>query len=191
MRIIFFLLLICNVLNAKVVINEFSANKGSWTFDGEWIESDWIELYNSSSSSQLSNIDFNNDGINDVFVFERIGDRTLALIKNSNGSDLNYTYSKEYSSSFPKLEKWALLLDFNCDGKEDIFTYNDSYVRVYKNTSDDNSLSFEVETNALISDLGPIQSAIIISEVDIPSFVDVDFDGDIDVLTFKQSGGYV
>ena len=143
------------------------------------------------SSSQLSNIDFNNDGINDVFVFERIGDRTLALIKNSNGSDLNYTYSKEYSSSFPKLEKWALLLDFNCDGKEDIFTYNDSYVRVYKNTSDDNSLSFEVETNALISDLGPIQSAIIISEVDIPSFVDVDFDGDIDVLTFKQSGGYV
>jgi len=143
------------------------------------------------SSSQLSNIDFNDDGINDVFVFERVGDRTLAFIKNSAGTDLKYTYSVEYSNSFPKLEKWALLVDYNCDGKEDIFTYNDSYVRLYKNTSTNNSLSFEIESNALISDLGPIQSAIIISEVDIPSFVDVDFDGDIDVLTFKQSGGYV
>lgn len=143
------------------------------------------------SSSQLSNIDFNNDGVNDVFVFERIGDRTLAFIKNTSGSDLSYSYSKEYSYDFPKLEKWALLIDFNCDGKEDIFTYNDSYVRLYKNTSVGTSLSFELETDALISDLGPIQSAIIISEVDIPSFVDVDFDGDLDVLTFKQSGGYV
>lgn len=143
------------------------------------------------SSSQLSNIDFNNDGINDIFVFERIGNRTLAFLKNTAQSDLVYTYSKNYSNLFPALDKWALLVDFNCDGKEDIFTYNDSYVRIYKNTSDGSNLSFEIETDALISDLGPIQSAIIISEVDIPSFVDVDFDGDIDVLTFKQSGGYV
>lgn len=143
------------------------------------------------SSSQLSNIDFNDDGVNDIFVFERIGNRTLAFTKNSSGLDLNYTYSKEYSYAFPALNKWALLVDFNCDGKEDIFTYNDSYVRLYKNTSEGATLSFELETDALISDLGPIQSAIIISEVDIPSFVDVDFDGDIDVLTFKQSGGYI
>ena len=75
--------------------------------------------------------------------------------------------------------------------KEDIFTYNDSYVKVYKNSSVGGELSFQLEKSALISDLGPILSAVIISEVDIPSFVDVDGDNDIDILTFKQSGGYI
>ena len=66
MRIIFFLLLICNVLNAQVVINEFSANKGSWTFDGEWIESDWIELYNSSANTIDLSTYFLSDNQNDL-----------------------------------------------------------------------------------------------------------------------------
>lgn len=143
------------------------------------------------NSCQLSNIDLNFDGKKDIFVFERIGDRVLCFINNNNGIGSNFDYSINYSNDFPNLEKWALLIDYNCDGKEDIFTYNDSYVKVYKNTSQAENLSFQIETTALISDLGPIQSAIIISEVDIPSFVDVDGDGDIDVLTFKQNGGYV
>lgn len=143
------------------------------------------------NSCQLSNIDFNNDGKKDIFVFERIGDRILCFLNANDGIGTEFDYSLEYSNVFPELKKWALLIDFNCDGKEDIFTYNDSYVKVYKNTSQAENLSFQLETTALISDLGPIQSAIIISEVDIPSFVDVDGDGDIDVLTFKQSGGYV
>ena len=64
-------------------------------------------------------------------------------------------------------------------------------LKYIENTSQGENLSFQIETQALISDLGPILSAIIISEVDIPSFIDVDGDQDIDVLTFKQSGGYV
>ena len=143
------------------------------------------------NSCQLSNIDFNNDGKEDIFVFERIGDRILCFLNANDGVGTEYDYSLEYSSVFPELKKWAVLIDYNCDGKEDIFSYNDSYVKVYKNTSQAENLSFQIETTALISDLGPILSAIIISEVDIPSFVDVDGDGDIDVLTFKQSGGYV
>ncbi|MDA9897963.1 T9SS type A sorting domain-containing protein [Flavobacteriales bacterium] len=143
------------------------------------------------NSCQLSNIDMNNDGKKDIFVFERIGDRNVCFLNNNDGVGSNFAYSKDYSNAFPKLKKWALLVDYNCDGKEDIFTYNDSYVRVYKNTSEGENLSLEIETSAIVSDLGPILSAIIISEVDIPSFVDVDGDNDIDVLTFKQSGGYV
>ena len=143
------------------------------------------------NSCQLSNIDLNNDGKKDIFVFERVGDRVLCFLNNNDGVGADFDYSKDYSKNFPELNKWALLVDFNCDGKEDIFTYNDSYVKVYKNTSQGENLSFQIVTHALISDLGPILSAIIISEVDIPSFVDVDGDQDIDVLTFKQSGGYI
>ena len=143
------------------------------------------------NSCQLSNIDLNNDGKKDIFVFERVGDRVLCFLNDNDGVGTDFDYSQDYSKDFPDLNKWALLVDFNCDGKEDIFTYNDSYVRVYRNTSQGENLSFQIETQALISDLGPILSAIIISEVDIPSFIDVDGDQDIDVLTFKQSGGYV
>ena len=143
------------------------------------------------NSCQLSSIDLKNDGKKDIFVFERVGDRVLCFLNNNDGVGSDFDYSKDYSKDFPDLNKWALLVDFNCDGKEDIFTYNDSYVKVYRNTSQGENLSFQIETQALISDLGPILSAIIISEDDIPSFVDVDGDQDIDVLTFKQSGGYV
>ena len=143
------------------------------------------------NSCQLSNIDLNNDGKIDVFVFERVGDRVLCFLNNNDTIGTDFNYSKNYSKNFPSLYNWALLVDYNCDGKEDIFTYNDSYVKVFKNTSQAENLSFQVEEQALISDFGSIQSAIIISEVDIPSFVDVDGDQDIDVLTFKQSGGYM
>ena len=143
------------------------------------------------NSCQLSNIDLNDDGKMDIFVFERVGDRVLCFLNNNDVIGTDFHYSKNYSKNFPSLYNWALLVDYNCDGKEDIFTYNDSYVKVFKNTSQGESLSFQVEEQALISDLGPIQSAIIISEVDIPSFIDIDGDQDIDVLTFKQSGGYV
>lgn len=143
------------------------------------------------NSVQISNIDLNNDGKNDLFVFERIGDRVICFINTSSLSDIDFTYSKDYSHDFPTLKKWALLVDYNCDEKPDIFTYNDSYVRVYKNTSVGSSISFQIETNEIVSNLGSIVGGIIISEVDIPAFADVDFDGDIDILTFKQSGGYV
>ena len=143
------------------------------------------------NSVQISNINLNGDNLNDLFVFERIGDRVLCFVNNSTNNEVSFTYSKAFSEQFPSLKKWALLVDYNCDGKVDIFSYNDSYVRVYKNVSQAGAINFEVETNEIISDLGPISGGVIISEVDIPTFADVDFDGDIDILTFKQSGGYV
>lgn len=143
------------------------------------------------NSVQISNIDLNGDNFLDLFVFERTGDRILCFENSSTNNYISYDYAKDYEKLFPKLEKWALLVDYNCDGKADIFTYNGSYVRVFKNTSQSGSTNFQLETNEIVSNLGSITGGIIISEVDIPSFVDVDFDGDIDILTFKQSGGYV
>ena len=95
----------------------------------------------------------------DIFVFERAGDRVLCFLNNNDGIGYNdFDYSVRITANdFPNLNKWALLIDFNCDGKEDIFTYNDSYVKVYKNTSQGENLSFQIETEALISDLGPIR----------------------------------
>ena len=143
------------------------------------------------NSCQFSEIDLNLDGIKDLFVFDRSGNRVLPYLCTINDDEVNYKYSPEYINSFPEFDSWALLVDYNCDDKSDIFTYNQSYVRVYLNTSTNDSLMFQLSKEALISDYISIESPVFISYVDIPSFIDVDNDGDLDILTFQQSGGNI
>lgn len=165
-------------------------NRANITFseNGSIIEN---PLTGGLNSCQFSEIDINIDGKKDLFVFDRTGDRILPFICSMEGEVANYDYAPQYIKNFPELNSWALLIDYNCDNKEDIFTYNQSFVRVYLNTSNNDSLSFEISTEAIVSDYTSIISPIFISFVDIPSIIDVDNDGDLDILTFQQSGGNI
>ena len=156
--------------------------------NGEQIKNPWTGGLN---SCQFSNIDLNLDGIKDLFVFDRVGNRILPFINEGIVNQSEYIYSPEYIYNFPEMDSWALLIDYNCDGKSDIFSYNQTYVSVHQNTSTDSNLEFEQVSNALTTDLGSILSTIYISYVDIPSITDVDGDGDIDILTFRESGGNI
>src|ERR1017187_8531358 len=77
---------------------------------------------------QFSRIDLNGDGRMDLFVFEPginglsgFGDnRVLTFLNIGNGQ---YQYAPEYESYFPHLLDWALLVDYNHDGKPDIFSF--------------------------------------------------------------------
>lgn len=140
------------------------------------------------NACQFSAIDLNQDNVQDLFVFDRAGDRVLTFINNG---AMDYSYAPEYISAFPTLSDWALLADYNCDGKADIFAYNEGYVSVYKNTSNSSTLSFELEEDVLLTDYGSLISGILISYVDIPAIIDVDNDGDLDILTFQQTGGHI
>ena len=143
------------------------------------------------NSCQFSEIDLNNDNIKDLFVFDRTGNRILPFICTIENNEASYNYASEYIKNFPEFDSWVLLADYNCDNKSDIFSYNQSYVKVYLNTSTVDTLSFELIKEALISDYTSIVSPIFISYVDIPSIIDVDNDGDLDILTFQQSGGNI
>lgn len=143
------------------------------------------------NSCQFSEIDINIDGVKDLFVFDRTGDRVLPFICTIQGEEVKYEYAPKYIKNFPEFDSWVLLVDYNCDNKADIFSYNQSFVRVYLNTSNGDSLSFEISKEAVVSDYISIVSPIFISFVDIPSIVDVDNDGDLDILTFQQSGGNI
>ena len=52
------------------------------------------------NSCQLSNIDLNDDGKIDIFVFERVGDRVLCFLKNNDVIGTDFHYSKNYSKNF-------------------------------------------------------------------------------------------
>jgi len=64
------------------------------------------------NAPQLSNVDFNNDGVSDVLIFDRIGGVIMPMIRGSEG----LTYEASYIDNFPQIEHFLLMLDYNADG---------------------------------------------------------------------------
>jgi hypothetical protein len=147
---------------------------------------------------QVSNIDLNQDGVKDLFTFDRTGATIRTFIKTGPPGSTNYRYDPSYEAKFPKIYQWVLLADYNCDGKEDIFCYSTKGAGfdVYRNTSTPSTgLQFlKIVTQQLSvyypeaspnTYCGPaIPCNLYVSPVDIPAISDIDNDGDLDVVTF-------
>ena len=136
------------------------------------------------NSAQFSNIDLNLDGIKDLIVFDRSGNK-LSTYLNING---DFIFAPEYRDKFPNIENWILMEDYNCDGMNDIFTYSNAGISVYMNTSS-STLSFSLASTQLISSTSSL--GIYVSPMDLPAISDIDYDGDLDILTFEITGGFV
>lgn len=140
---------------------------------------------------QVSNIDLNWDGTKDLFVFDRTCNMVLTFLHSGNPGVAEYTYAPEYQDLFPEMVDWVLLVDYNCDGKEDIFTHSFGSMDVYKNVGDAGSgHQFQLEVDGLKEAHPWYMNDIFlsVSSIDIPSLVDVDGDTDIDVLVFDTQG---
>jgi len=153
---------------------------------------------------QFSETDFNKDGITDIYVFDRLGNihgSYLGKKKNEGLPAIEYVFSPEYISHFPKAESWVLLRDYDKDGVSDFFAYSDipgvDGIQVWKGfyTQDNklsfNRLNFKAPYNILFFPLyvGG-QTNLYVTRVDIPALDDVDCDGDLDIVTFNINGGY-
>lgn len=143
---------------------------------------------------QYSKIDLDQDGLKDLFVFDRSGNVVVTFRNEGSPGIIDYVHDFKYQPMFPALHDWALLADYNCDGKNDIFSYSTGGFNIYKNTSTPGSLQFQLlpetmpytRTSALGNDIN-----LYVSSVDIPAIVDVDNDSDLDVLTFDIFGSTI
>ena len=142
------------------------------------------------NSCQVMNMDMNLDGIDDILVFDRHGNRILPFIV-SGSFPAKLSLAPELAASFPPIENWMQAIDYNIDGKKDIFTYTIGGIKVYRNDSE-NSLKFTLVTKPFLYSLqGTTLTNILVTNVDYPAITDIDADGDMDVLSFWALGTYV
>ncbi len=148
-------------------------------------------------AAQFSNIDINLDGTEDLLVFDRLGGVVSPLI--SDGQ--SYSYDPSYADIFPPAKNWMLLRDYDGDGIMDVFcsptTISIPGVEVWKGSIVDNRLQYDLILNPerdfdiLYIPLGSGFTQIYVSVIDLPEIIDVDQDGDMDILSFEPSGSYV
>lgn len=151
---------------------------------------------NGLNYANISTCDVNFDGKKDIVAYDRLNQFGTGpfrcFLNNGNPGQTHYKAGPEYSYSFPKVSNWAILLDYNCDGKEDIFCSTNSGIMVYKNVSAAPTLSFVLVKPLLYSYYSPgIPTTLYnlyASSVGVPGISDIDGDGDLDILTFSPQG---
>ncbi|WP_223653033.1 T9SS type A sorting domain-containing protein [Hymenobacter psoromatis] len=146
------------------------------------------------NTPQFSTIDLDGDGRPDLFAFDRQSARcyTFLNVAGVGGVGRRWQYAPDYEWAFPKdLESWALLRDYDCDGRADLFTYAaGGDIRVFRNVPDaqghpsyvlvNNQLSFPLY-NGYVSNLNS-------GSYNLPSIQDVNGDGRLDILTYDFAG---
>ncbi len=154
------------------------------------------------NTPQVSNADFNNDGLLDLFVFDRSGNVSIVYLNDGIANQPEYTYAPRYAENFPDLVDWVLLRDFNQDGAMDIFTAartpGISGVEVLRGYYEDNELKFapfyfpQFQFNVIPFRLtnGSFTN-LYVSSQDLPAIDDIDGDGDLDIISFGVNGGYM
>jgi hypothetical protein len=151
------------------------------------------------NSPQFYKMELDGDGVKDLFVFDRIGNKVMTFLYKSG----KYVYEPSFETQFPPLFNWVVIKDYNKDGKDDIFSevdvnfmpepnepINTSGIRLIENISTVPGKFVWRQRKNEILDMGVLQlppSRIGIAVDDIPGIEDIDNDGDLDLL-FMRSG---
>lgn len=143
--------------------------------------------------AQFSDIDYDFDGDMDLLVFDRSSDNIRVFLQETINGTKQYRLKYNAQNSFPTDIRYRLTtVDYDQDGRKDLFAYGIGGIKVYRNVGDlTNGLQWEVAKNLLYSDYWGTSLNLYVSSADIPAIVDVEGDGDIDILTFHISGEHL
>jgi hypothetical protein len=139
-------------------------------------------------SPQFSSIDLNADGQQDLFIYDRRLRRVLTYLNvAAAGGGRQWQYAPDYEALFPVgMHNWALLRDYDCDGRPDLFTNGTSEVdiQVYRNVAGAGGLpTFQLTTSLLTALIGTSQVNIN-TGANMPTIEDINGDGRVDILIY-------
>lgn len=140
------------------------------------------------NSVQFGKADVNNDGKKDLIVFDKSNEKYCVFIT-TNTNSINYKFNSSYGNYFPSIKAWMSLKDYNCDGIEDFFTVNnEGNIKVYRGFYKNDTLNFSLQQDGFfyqgLSGFLNVYTADVLK----PAIVDVNNDGDIDVISFDLFG---
>jgi len=156
------------------------------------------------NAPQWSQADLDHDLLQDVVLFDRVGNVLLTFINEGTAGAPNYVFRPEYACNFPAgLTDWMLMRDFDQDGAMDIFcaafSLASQEIQVFKGYYDGQGLKFTPQLFTYppsCSVCNPIYifypdnnpafwNNFPINRGDIPAIDDIDGDGDLDIVAFS------
>jgi hypothetical protein len=144
------------------------------------------------NAPQFSTCQLNNDGPEDLVVYDRTAQKVFTFLATKNTSGQYYwQYASQYETLFPTLQNWMLLVDYDKDGRKDLFTHSSAGLKLYRNTTTADKVSWQLIASPLYSIGFSGKINLNVTATDIPAITDIDNDGDIDVLLFDPSGDFV
>ncbi len=141
------------------------------------------------NSPQIYAMDINQDLEEDLVVFDKHNSKFYTFTANIHSK--KFIYRPEFEQYFPPCKAWVVIVDYDKDGKKDIFTHNEKGgVKIFKNIGKQNPEFELLQENITSKSLNnPTESNIIIPATDMPAIVDIDDDGDLDIFTFDFAQG--
>src|SRR6478735_11121011 len=86
------------------------------------------------NSPVFSKIDLNQDGVEDLYIFDRENSRSNTFLADHSTGTWQWKPAPQYEALFPdKLDYWVLLRDYDGDGKKDIFSVEPLGLVAYRN----------------------------------------------------------
>ncbi|MEZ5002241.1 MAG: T9SS type A sorting domain-containing protein [Chitinophagales bacterium] len=152
---------------------------------GEQLSSPWAGGLN---APQFCEIDLNDDGSEDLFVFDKESKRSFTFIYTTGEQ---YIFEPSYALNFPPITSWVILEDYNCDGIKDLITHRTFSPITYKGFYQNGAIHFEADKNEIYYE-GSSGNILNLTSPSThpPVFVDINGDGDKDFLTFGGASNY-
>lgn len=141
------------------------------------------------NSAQFSKMHLNDDGTEDLVIFDRGNQQVSAFLAVRQANSITWQHAPQYEAKFPSnMLYWMLLVDYDRDGRKDLFTSTIAGIRVFRNIPAADGFSWSLVADPLLTQGFSGNINLYVPSTDLPAITDVDDDGDIDILTFDFTG---